>query len=131
MWGRGLRREGPGRQGRGNDHEQGDRDVHAHEVRAHWLALPRTSSRPLLLQEIARLKASLGPALLRLKGRVLTDHGALLIQLAPFEEVAAVSADPLVSPDDDAAWGLTLIVADGAPPMPEAAFMQALHASSH
>ena len=127
----GLLRDAPARQARAHDHDQVDSHVHAHEASAHWLALPRTISRPLLLQEIARLKASLGPALLRLKGRVLTDHGALLIQLAPFEEVAAVSADPLVSPDDDAAWGLTLIVADGAPPMPEAAFMQALHASSH
>ena len=114
-----------------HEHEHPHGHDHAHEASAHWLALPLTVSKPLLLLEMARLKASLGSSLLRLKGRVLTDEGALLVQLAPFEDLAAVSSDPLVGPNGDVAWGLTLIVADGASPLPGTSFVQALQAPAH
>jgi hypothetical protein len=48
--------------------------------------------------------------LLRLKGRVLTEQGAQVLQMAPFESVPTLEADTLAQ-DAEHATGLTLIVA--------------------
>ena len=82
---------------------------HAHSAQAHWWPLPDAVNGQTLLIQIKDLQASLGPALLRLKGRVLTDEGAWIVQLAPFETQAEVMPDTLPS-EDKVPRGLTVIV---------------------
>ncbi len=97
-------------------HEHGSTQDHAHahdhhhSAQTHWWPLPNEVNGPTLLKQIQTLQASLGPALLRLKGRVLTEQGPWLVQLAPFETQAEVTADTLPS-DAEVQCGLTLIVA--------------------
>ena len=84
--------------------------AHEHAAQAHWWAMPDSVDGPGLLAQIESLQASLGPALLRLKGRVLTDEGPWLLQMAPFELVPAVETDTLPWATDQTS-GLTVIVA--------------------
>jgi G3E family GTPase len=83
---------------------------HNHSAQAYWWSLPDEVNGQALLTQIQSLKAILGPALLRLKGRVLTDQGPWLVQLAPFELQAEITPDTLPS-DTDMQRGLTMIVA--------------------
>jgi G3E family GTPase len=83
---------------------------HAHSAQAYWWALPGTVRSAQLLAQIRDLQTSLGTALLRLKGRVRTEQGACLLQMAPFETAPTVQADTLEQ-DATQATGLTLIVA--------------------
>ncbi len=98
--------EGAGRatQARHHTHD------HAHSAQAHWWPLPDEVDGQTLLTQIQTLQTSLGPALLRLKGRVLSEQGPWLVQLAPFETHAEVVPDTLPS-DIEGQRGLTVIVA--------------------
>ena len=91
-------------------HVQGHAHDHTHSAQAHWWSLPHVVKGQALLTQIQALQANLGSALLRLKGRVLTEQGPWLIQLAPFETQAEVTPDTLLS-DTGVKRGLTLIVA--------------------
>jgi G3E family GTPase len=84
--------------------------AHTHSAQAYWWALPGTVQSAQLLAQICDLHANLGTALLRLKGRVRTEQGACLVQMAPFETAPTVQADTLAQ-DAAQATGLTLIVA--------------------
>lgn len=84
--------------------------AHAHSAQAYWWALPGTVPSAQLMAQIHGLQASLGTALLRLKGRVRTEQGACVLQMAPFESAPTVHVDTLVH-DAGQATGLTLIVA--------------------
>jgi G3E family GTPase len=86
------------------------RHEHAHSAQACWWALPGTVPSAQLLAQIRDLQASLGAALLRLKGRVRTEQGACVLQMAPFESVPSMQADTLAQSAEQAT-GLTLIVA--------------------
>jgi G3E family GTPase len=83
---------------------------HAHAAQAYWWPLPGTTHSAQLTEHIRTLQTILGTALLRLKGRVLTEQGAQVLQMAPFELVPTLEADTLAQ-DDAHASGLTLIVA--------------------
>jgi G3E family GTPase len=83
---------------------------HKHAAQAYWWPLPAPLAGQALLAQIQSLQLSLGPALLRLKGRVLTDQGPWLLQMAPFELAPTVELDTLPRSADPSA-GLTLIVA--------------------
>jgi G3E family GTPase len=83
---------------------------HAHAAQAYWWPLPGTTQSAQLAEHIRSLQTSLGTALLRLKGRVLTEHGAQVLQMAPFELAPTLEADTL-SQVAGHANGLTLIVA--------------------
>jgi G3E family GTPase len=80
-----------------------------HTAQALWWPIPPTCSIDVLQAQVKALQHTLGPELLRLKGRVLTAEGPYVIQMAPFETQAEVCADEL-------AWtaatrsGLTVIV---------------------
>ena len=96
------------------EHEHEHQHEHEHEASAHWWPVPAHTPKAKLLAAIAQLQVELGPRLLRLKGRVLTDEGALLMQLVPFQSEVEVLPDPVVdSQQEDSAWGLTVIVANG------------------
>jgi G3E family GTPase len=83
---------------------------HAHAAQAYWWPLPGTTQSAQLTEHIHSLQTSLGTALLRLKGRVLTEQGAQVLQMAPFESVPTLEADTLAQ-DAEHATGLTLIAA--------------------
>lgn len=83
---------------------------HAHAAQAHWWPLPKVVNDQALRMQIQTLQTSLGPALLRLKGRVLTEQGPQIVQLAPFETLPEVVPDALPL-DAEAQRGLTVIVA--------------------
>jgi G3E family GTPase len=89
---------------------QGQAHDHNHSAQAHWWPLPDVMNVQALLTQIQSLQASLGPALLRLKGRVQTEQGAWIVQLAPFETQAEITPDTLPS-DSQTPCGLTVIVA--------------------
>lgn len=97
-----------------HDHEPTHGHAHTHDhnhsAQAHWWPLPDKVNGQALLTQIQTLQASLGPTLLRLKGRVLTEQGPWLIQLAPFETQAEVVPDTLPM-DTEIQRGLTVIVA--------------------
>jgi G3E family GTPase len=82
----------------------------AHTAQAYWWPLPGITPSETLATQFLSLQASLGTALLRLKGRVLTEQGAQLLQMAPFETVPTVEADTMAQGTDHAT-GLTLIAA--------------------
>ncbi|MGA8515376.1 MAG: GTP-binding protein [Burkholderiaceae bacterium] len=84
--------------------------AHAHSAQAYWWPLPGVADSETLTTQIRNLQTSLGTALLRLKGRVLTEQGAKLLQMAPFESVPVMEADTLAQGSAHAS-GLTLIVA--------------------
>lgn len=84
--------------------------AHAHSAQAYWWALPGTVASAQLRAQIRDLQTSLGAALLRLKGRVRTEQGACVVQMAPFESAPSVQADTLAQSAGQAT-GLTLIVA--------------------
>jgi hypothetical protein len=73
--------------------------AHAHSAQAHWWALPGTVASAQLLAQIQNLQ-----------GRVRTEQGACVLQMAPFESAPTVQADTLAL-DANQATGLTLIVA--------------------
>jgi G3E family GTPase len=110
--------EGAGRasQARHHTHDHGSTQGHAHmhdhahSAQAHWWPLPDEVDGQTLLTQIQTLQTSLGPALLRLKGRVLSEQGPWLVQLAPFETHAEVVPDTLPL-DIEGQRGLTVIVA--------------------
>jgi G3E family GTPase len=83
---------------------------HHHHAEAHFLAMPKQCSDDELRKLIARLQTRLGNQLLRLKGRVDTDQGPRVIQLAPFEPLASITEDECPV-DERQPKGLTLIVA--------------------
>ena len=83
---------------------------HIHSAQAHWWPLPKVVNAQGMLMQIQALQASLGPALLRLKGRVLTEQGPWIVQLAPFDTQPELMPDTLPS-DPEAPRGLTVIVA--------------------
>jgi G3E family GTPase len=85
--------------------------THAHSAQAYWWALPGTVHSAHLMAKIHSLQSSLGTALLRLKGRVRTEQGACVLQMAPFEQAPTVQADALPQSAEHAP-GLTLIVAE-------------------
>ncbi len=93
-----------------HDHAHVQGQAHEHSAQAHWWPLPQVVNGHALLMKIQMLQASLGPALLRLKGRVLTEQGPWLVQLAPFEPQPEVTPDTLPS-DTEVQRGLTVIVA--------------------
>jgi G3E family GTPase len=84
--------------------------AHAHSAQAYWWALPGIVHSAQLMAQIQSLQSGLGTALLRLKGRVRTEQGASLLQMAPFESAPAIQTDPLPQAAEQAT-GLTLIVA--------------------
>jgi G3E family GTPase len=83
---------------------------HEHAAHAYWWPLPDVIDRQQLLAQIQSLQLSLGPALLRIKGRVLTEEGHWLLQMAPFELAPALQADTQPQNSDQMS-GLTVIVA--------------------
>jgi G3E family GTPase len=83
---------------------------HAHAAQAYWWPLPGITRSDTLTAQIRDLQTSLGTALLRLKGRVLTEQGAKLLQMAPFESAPTIEADTLAQGGAHAS-GLTLIAA--------------------
>jgi len=97
-----------------HDHESAQGHTHTHDhnhsAQAHWWPLPDKVNGQTLLTQIQSLQTSLGPALLRLKGRVLTEQGPQIVQLAPFETLPEVVPDTLPL-DTEAQRGLTVIVA--------------------
>ncbi|MFZ2737980.1 MAG: GTP-binding protein [Burkholderiaceae bacterium] len=93
----------PVRTGTSNTHSA----AHGHSAKALWWPLPDVIQAVSLLEQIESLRLGLGPGFLRLKGRVLTDQGPWLVQMAPFELQAQIEKDDLGSED---ARGLTLIV---------------------
>jgi G3E family GTPase len=93
--------------GHANHHATHD---HAHAAQAYWWPLPGTTHSTQLTEHISSLQTSLGSALLRLKGRVLTEQGAQVLQMAPFESAPTLEVDTLAQ-DPAHATGLTLIVA--------------------
>lgn len=93
-----------------HENVQGHAHEHIHSAQAHWWPLPYEVNGQALLTQIQTLQTSLGPALLRLKGRVLTEQGPRIVQLAPFETQTEVTLDTLPS-DTEVQRGLTVIVA--------------------
>jgi len=92
-------------------HEPAHKHTHEHEHAAHayWWPLPDPINGQQLLAQIQSLQLSLGPALLRIKGRVLTEQGPWLLQMAPFELAPEVAPDTLPQNAEQIS-GLTLIV---------------------
>lgn len=90
----------------GHEHEH----EHSHSAQALWWPMASPIEGDRLLTQIQALQTCLGSALLRLKGRVMTDQGPWLLQMAPFESAPSVEDDPLPF-DAEQANGLTVIVA--------------------
>jgi G3E family GTPase len=85
-------------------------EPHEHNAQAFWWPLPDPIQSEELLKQVQTLQTSLGPALLRLKGRVLTEQGPWLLQIAPFELTLSVRADTLPQ-EEEQKHGLTMILA--------------------
>lgn len=94
----------------GSGHAHAQAHAHEHAAQAFWWAMPDPVRGQALLAQITALQANLGPALLRLKGHVLTEQGHWLVQLAPFESTPSVVPATLAT-GEDARTGLTVIVA--------------------
>ena len=83
---------------------------HHHHAEAYFLPMPTPRTDKELRSHIALLQSGLGHQLLRLKGRVETEQGPCLVQLAPFEPLASITTDECPE-DPQQLKGLTLIVA--------------------
>jgi G3E family GTPase len=83
---------------------------HHHSAEAIFLPMPDPIDVQTLQSRITLLQTGLGMQLLRLKGRVNTQQGPRLVQLAPFEPLASIVDDELPA-DELQPKGLTLIVA--------------------
>ena len=90
---------------------------HVHSAQALWWPITSSLSIDALHSQVIDLQKTLGAELLRLKGRVLTAEGRYVVQLAPFETQAQISADELAWTDRTRS-GLTVIVSSH---LPEAA----------
>jgi G3E family GTPase len=82
---------------------------HVHSAQALWWPITSSLSIDALHSQVIDLQKTLGAELLRLKGRVLTAEGRYVVQLAPFETQAQISADELAWTDRTRS-GLTVIV---------------------
>jgi G3E family GTPase len=87
---------------------------HVHSAQALWWPITSNLSIDALHSQVIDLQKTLGAELLRLKGRVLTAEGRYVVQLAPFETQAQVSADELAWTDRTRS-GLTVIVSSHLP----------------
>jgi len=87
---------------------------HVHSAQALWWPITSSLSIDALHSQVIDLQKTLGAELLRLKGRVLTAEGRYVVQLAPFETQAQVSADELAWTDRTRS-GLTVIVSSHLP----------------
>jgi G3E family GTPase len=92
--------------------EQGH--AHVHSAQALWWPITSKLSIDALQAQVSELQKTLGAELLRLKGRVQTAEGRYVVQLAPFETQAEVSADELAWTDSTRS-GLTVIVSSHLP----------------
>jgi G3E family GTPase len=79
---------------------------HDHALQAYWWPINISVTQDDLLQDIQLLKAQLGDSLFRLKGIVLTNQGAQLVELAPFETALSVSS---YNESQPMGFGLTII----------------------
>jgi G3E family GTPase len=93
---------------------------HSHAAQSYWWPVAEGFSLVALEMQIQNVQRDLGTDLLRLKGRVMTDVGARLIQLAPFDRVPCITVDD-APPSVDQPLGLTVIAskAYGFPPSRE------------
>jgi len=96
--------------GHGHGHGHAHTHDHQHSAEAYFWPMPEALAPLTLPSRIADLQQSLGDRLLRLKGRVETTEGPRLVQLAPFEPLASITADDLSTASQEPK-GLTLIVA--------------------
>jgi G3E family GTPase len=87
---------------------------HVHSAQALWWPITSCLSIDALHSQVIDLQKTLGAELLRLKGRVLTAEGRYVVQLAPFETQAQISADELAWTDRTRS-GLTVIVSSHLP----------------
>jgi G3E family GTPase len=87
---------------------------HVHSAQALWWPITSSLSIDALHSQVIELQKTLGAELLRLKGRVLTAEGRYVVQLAPFETQAQISADELAWTDRTRS-GLTVIVSSHLP----------------
>jgi G3E family GTPase len=87
---------------------------HVHSAQALWWPITSSLSIDALHAQVIDLQKTLGAELLRLKGRVLTAEGRYVVQLAPFETQAQISADELAWTDRTRS-GLTVIVSSHLP----------------
>jgi len=87
---------------------------HVHSAQALWWPITSSLSIDALHSQVIDLQKTLGAELLRLKGRVLTAEGRYVVQLAPFETQAQISADELAWTDRTRS-GLTVIVSNHLP----------------
>jgi G3E family GTPase len=87
---------------------------HVHSAQALWWPITSSLSIDALHSQVIDLQKTLGAELLRLKGRVLTAEGRYVVQLAPFETQAQISADELAWTDRTRS-GLTVIVSSHLP----------------
>ena len=98
-------------------HEHTHHHDHSHAAQSYWWPVAEGFSLTELESQIQTVQLDLGSHLLRIKGRVMTDAGARVIQLAPFDLVPSLTVDdaPLSS---DSPFGLTVIAskAYGFPP---------------
>lgn len=98
-------------------HEHHHGDQHSHAAQSYWWPVAAGFNLSELEQQIQAVQQNLGASLLRLKGRVMTDVGARLIQLAPFDRVPSITVDD-APPSVDQPLGLTVIASKpyGFPP---------------
>jgi G3E family GTPase len=83
--------------------------ANGHAAQALWWPVTSKLTIDVLQSQVRELQNTLGPELLRLKGRVQTAEGRFVIQLAPFETQPEVCADELTWTDATHS-GLTVIV---------------------
>lgn len=82
--------------------------AHSHSAQSYWWPVAAGFSLAELERQIQAVQQDLGDHLLRVKGLVMTDVGARLIQLAPFDVVPSITVEDF-SQNDDQPLGLTVI----------------------
>jgi G3E family GTPase len=106
--------------GHGQDHSDHHDHLHSHTAQSYWWPVAEGFSLAALEMQIQNVQRDLGADLLRLKGRVMTDVGARLIQLAPFDPVPSITVDEMPHTSEEL-LGLTVITSKpyGFPPSRE------------
>jgi G3E family GTPase len=90
------------------EHDHPDGHHHSHSAQSYWWPVSEGFSLAALKQQIDTVQQDLGSHLLRIKGRVMTDAGAKLIQLAPFDLKLSIAVDEMPL-NGDQPLGLTVI----------------------
>ena len=100
-----------------HEHHHDHDHHHSHLAQSYWWPVAAGFRLAELERQIQAVQEDLGDHLLRVKGLVMTDVGARLIQLAPFDRVPSITVDE-IAPNADQPLGLTVIASKpyGFPP---------------